>query len=99
MAVIGQRGLTNPENGGAAGRIRQIQAAQRRIDFAKVGGILLTVIVLYLVSALFTFIMNFVMAKTSQQVVYDMRRQVDEKLARLPLKYFDGRTHGEISRA
>jgi ATP-binding cassette subfamily B protein len=90
--------MTNPDN------VKVLQdayakyqaASEKRIDFGKIGGILLTVIVLYLVSGLFTFVMNFVMAKTSQQVVYDMRRQVDEKLARLPLKYFDGRTHGEI---
>ncbi|NLT98022.1 MAG: ABC transporter ATP-binding protein [Christensenellaceae bacterium] len=99
MSAIEQNvDLGRPENIAALkDAYAKYQAAQqRRIDFAKVGGILLTVIALYLISALFTFIMNFVMAKTSQQVVYDMRRQVDEKLARLPLKYFDGRTHGEI---
>lgn len=72
------------------------EAADLRIDFGKVGVIILTVIALYLVSSLFSFILQFVMAKTSQTIVYDMRRQVDLKLAKLPLKYFDGRTHGEI---
>ncbi|MGI5848958.1 MAG: ABC transporter ATP-binding protein [Christensenellales bacterium] len=71
-------------------------ADAQRIDFGKIGGILLTVLILYAVSGLFTFIMQFVMAKTSQLIVFDMRNQVDAKLARLPLKYFDGRTHGEI---
>ena len=71
-------------------------ASAMTIDFAKIGRILLIVLGLYLLSALFNFIMQFVMAKTSQTIVYDMRREVDEKLARLPLKYFDGRTHGEI---
>ena len=90
--------MTKPENAQALQEAYQkFQAAsQQGIDFGKIGGILLTAIILYLVSGLFSFIMQFVMAKTSQQVVYDMRRQVDEKLARLPLKYFDGRTHGEI---
>ncbi|MDD5018359.1 MAG: ABC transporter ATP-binding protein [Eubacteriales bacterium] len=73
------------------------QAAENMaIDFGKIGGILLTVLALYLVSALFNFVMQFVMAKTSQTIVYDMRNEVDRKLARLPLKFFDGRTHGEI---
>ncbi len=72
------------------------EAKGLKIDFSKVGVIILTVIGLYLVSALFTFILQFVMAKTSQTIVYDMRRQVEHKLAKLPLKYFDGRTHGEI---
>lgn len=72
------------------------EAAGLKIDFGKVGVIILTVIALYLVSSLFNFILQFVMAKTSQTIVYDMRREVDLKLAKLPLKYFDGRTHGEI---
>ena len=99
MAVIQQNvDMTKPENVAVLQEAYQkFQAASaQKIDFAKIGGILLTVIILYLISGLFTFIMNFVMAKTSQQVVYDMRRQVDEKLSRLPLRYFDGRTHGEI---
>ncbi len=99
MSVIQQNvDMTKPENVAILQETYQkFQAAsEQRIDFAKIGGILLTVIILYLISGLFTFLMNFVMAKTSQQVVYDMRRQVDEKLSRLPLKYFDGRTHGEI---
>ncbi len=77
--------------------IQKLEAAnQQRIDFGKVGGILLTVIMLYAVSSLFMFIMSFIMAKTSQYIVYDMRNEVMAKLSKLPLKYFDGRTHGEI---
>lgn len=72
------------------------EAAALKIDFGKVGGIILTVLGLYLLSSLFSFVLQFVMAKTSQTIVYDMRREVDNKLAKLPLKYFDGRTHGEI---
>ncbi len=65
------------------------------IDFGKIGGILLTVMALYLISSIFSFVMQFVLAKTSQTIVYDMRREVSEKLSKLPLKYFDSRTHGE----
>ncbi len=72
------------------------EAKALTIDFGKVGGIILTVLGLYLLSSLFSFVLQFVMAKTSQTIVYDMRREVDTKLAKLPLKYFDGRTHGEI---
>ena len=74
-----------------------IQAAQAvTIDFTKIGIFLITVLALYLLSSLLSFAMHFVMAKTSQTIVYDMRRQLNEKLSKLPLKYFDGRTHGEI---
>ena len=75
----------------------QFQAAsQLKIDFDRVAQILLWVLILYAISGLMSFVMNWIMAKTSQQIVYDMRRQVDAKLSRLPLKYFDSRTHGEI---
>ncbi len=72
------------------------QASEMRIDFGKVGGIILTVLALYLLSSLFSFVLQYVMAKTSQAIVYDMRREVDVKLGKLPLRFFDGRTHGEI---
>lgn len=71
-------------------------ASTQKIDFEKIAKIIWGVLILYLVSGVFQFIMQFVMAKTSQTVVYDMRREVEVKLSRLPLKYFDGRTHGEI---
>ena len=51
---------------------------------------------LYVISAVFSYLQQFVMAGVAQSTVYDMRRDVDEKLARLPLKFFDARTHGEI---
>jgi ATP-binding cassette subfamily B multidrug efflux pump len=72
------------------------EASKLGIDFAKILGILITVLILYVASGIFGFIMQFVMAKTSQQIVYDMRSEVDAKLSKLPLKYFDRHTHGEI---
>lgn len=66
------------------------------IDFNGIAGVLLTLVGIYFASSIFNWIQQFVMAGVSQKVVYDMRRQVDDKLSRLPLKYFDGRTHGEI---
>ncbi len=92
--------MSSPDKGAAAQVQQAAQelkaASELTIDFGKVGGIVLTVLGLYLLSSLFSFILQFVMARTSQTIVYDMRREVDTKLAKLPLKYFDGRTHGEI---
>lgn len=65
-------------------------------DLEYIGRILLLLVVLYLVSALFSYIMAYIMASVSQETVYRMRNDVKAKLDRLPLKYFDGRTHGEI---
>lgn len=66
------------------------------IDFAYIKNILLTLIGLYVMSALFSYIQQYIMAGVAQKTVYDMRNDINRKLARLPLKYFDGRTHGEI---
>lgn len=66
------------------------------IDFGYIRSILLLLIGLYLLSALFSFIQQFIMSSVAQKTVYDMRKDVNDKLACLPLKYFDARTHGEI---
>jgi len=66
------------------------------MDFGYIGGTLLLLVGLYLLSALFSYIQQYQMAGVSQGIVYEMRRDVNDKLARLPLKYFDSKTHGEI---
>lgn len=66
------------------------------IDFTYIGQILLILVGLYIVSALFSFMMSYIMSGVSQKTVYKMRNDVKDKLDRLPLKYFDTRTHGEI---
>jgi ATP-binding cassette, subfamily B, multidrug efflux pump len=79
---------------GLMGKMRHVAGAA--IDFASIGRIVVLLIGLYTVSALFGFLQQFIMAGVAQKTVYDMRRDVSEKLARLPLSFFDGRTHGEI---
>lgn len=66
------------------------------VDFNYIFNILMILAGLYIASALFTYIQQYIMAGVAQQTVYDMRADVNEKLARLPLKFFDARTHGEI---
>lgn len=65
------------------------------IDFDYIWSIVVTLIVLYLFSSVFGFFQQYVMAGVAQKTVYNMRRDVNDKLSRLPLKYFDSRTHGE----
>ena len=65
-----------------------------KIDFTYIGHILLLMVGLYILSALFSFIMSYIMAGVSQRTVFNMRNDVKVKLDRLPLKYFDARTHG-----
>ncbi|MGD0152693.1 MAG: ABC transporter ATP-binding protein [Thermacetogeniaceae bacterium] len=65
-------------------------------DFGYIGRILLLLLGLYLLSALCLYVMGYIMSSVSQNTVYRMRNDVKEKLDRLPLKYFDQRTYGEI---
>jgi len=66
------------------------------MDFGYIGTILLLLVGFYLISTLFSYVQQYTMAGVSQGIVYDMRKDVNAKLARLPLKYFDSKTHGEI---
>ena len=66
------------------------------MDFRYIGQIVLILLGLYLISAAFSYLQQYIMAGVAQKTVYNMRKEVDEKLARLPLKFFDVRTHGEI---
>lgn len=66
------------------------------IDFDYIGRIIVLLLVLYAISAVFIYIQQYLMAGVSQRTIYKLRQEVDQKLSRLPLKYFDGRTHGEI---
>ncbi|MCO1602927.1 ABC transporter ATP-binding protein/permease [Desulfosporosinus nitroreducens] len=66
------------------------------MDFTYIGQIALILLGLYLISAAFSYLQQYIMAGVSQKTVYNMRKEVDEKLSRLPLKFFDARTHGEI---
>lgn len=66
------------------------------IDFGYIGHIMLILLGLYVISAVFIFMQQYLMAGVAQRTIYTLRQEVDQKLSRLPLKYFDGRTHGEI---
>jgi len=66
------------------------------IDFAFIGRILLTLLGMYLLSSAFSFVQSWLMSGLSQKVCYDFRRQISEKINRLPLAYFEKRTVGEV---
>ena len=66
------------------------------IDFNYIWNIVVILIILYVISAAFNYLQQFMMAGISQKVVYDLRYEIDEKLAKLPLKFFDSHTHGEL---
>lgn len=66
------------------------------IDFDKVKNILLTLVALYVASAVCSFIQGYIMTGISQKVTYRMRHDISEKMHRLPMKYYESKTTGEI---
>ena len=66
------------------------------IDFGKIGQIAITLLILYIISALFSFVQGFTMTNVSQKLTYRLRNDIAKKISRLPMKYFDTKTHGEV---
>ena len=66
------------------------------IDFNAIGRIVLITLGLYLVSALFGYVQGWIMAGVSTNIAYRFRRDISEKMNHMPLRYFDGTTHGEV---
>jgi len=66
------------------------------IDFEKIGRILLLLLALYACSALFSFVQGYIMTGVSQKLTYRMRKEISEKINRMPMNYFDKMSHGEI---
>lgn len=66
------------------------------IDFGYIGRILLTLLILYCISAVFSFIQGLIMTGISQKVCFQFRQEISEKINRMPLEYFESRTVGEV---
>lgn len=66
------------------------------IDFEKIAHILLTILGLYVVSTIFSYIQGFMMTNVSQKVTYKLRNDIVQKINKLPMNYFDKKTNGEV---
>ncbi len=66
------------------------------IDFEKIGRILLILLGIYVISSVFSFIQGWIMTGISQKMCYRMRREISEKINRMPLGYFESKTVGEV---
>ncbi len=65
-------------------------------DFRYIRNRLLLLVVLYLISAIFSYLQSYIMSGVSMKITYELRKNISEKMNRLPLNYYDTRTHGEI---
>ncbi len=95
FTIVGPKILGNATTEIFNGIVNKISGGSG-IDFDKIGKILLTLICLYVVSALFSFIQGFTMTGIAQKITYKLRADISEKINKLPMKYFDKRTHGEV---
>lgn len=95
FAVIGPKVLGNATSVLYRGLMAQIEG-KGSIDMGAVGMILLIALLLYAVSAAFMFIQGWIMTGITQKICYKMRKDISEKINRMPLKYFESRTYGEV---
>ena len=95
FSVIGPDIMGKATTSLASGLMEKIQGTGS-IDFVYIGKILLFVLGLYLFSALFSFIQGWLMTGVTQKVCYRMRKDISEKINRMPMSYFESRTYGEV---
>ena len=65
-------------------------------DFQYIGRIIALLIVLYIISAVCSYVQSYMMAKVSMDVTYKLRKNISEKMSKVPLNYYDTRTHGDV---
>ena len=95
FTILGPKQLGNATTTLFTGVMAQI-AGTGTIDFVSIGHVILLVLFLYLLSALFAYIQGWVMSGISMNITYRFRKDISEKINRMPLRYFDGTNHGEV---
>ena len=93
--VIGPKTLGKATTALSEGLMAKIQGTGS-IDFTYIGQILLFVLGLYVCSAAFNFIQGWIMTGVTQKICYRMRKEISGKINRMPMKYFESRTYGEV---
>lgn len=95
FSVMGPKILGKATTGLAEGLMAKIQGTGG-IDFEYIGRILVFVLAIYAVSAIFNFAQGMLMTGVTQKVCYQLRRDISQKINRMPMKYFESRTYGEV---
>lgn len=96
FSIVGPKILGEATTNIFEGLVSKVTGTGTGIDFDKIAGILMTLVVLYIISALFSFAQSFIMSGVSQKVSYRLRKEISEKINVMPVKYFDTKTHGEV---
>ncbi len=96
FTIVGPKTLGKATTKLFEGVMNQIAGTGSGIDFAYIGNIILITLGLYLTSALFSYIQGWIMSGIAMDITYRFRKDIAAKINRLPLKYFDGTSYGEV---
>ncbi len=95
--IVGPKILGNATTAIFDGIMQTIQGVEGGgIDFVYIGEILMTLVILYSISSIFMYVQGYIMSSISQKVAYTMREEISTKVNKMPLRYFDRVTHGEV---
>ncbi|HEY4390691.1 MAG TPA: ABC transporter ATP-binding protein [Paenibacillus sp.] len=94
--ILGPKILGNATTKIFEGVMNMISGNGEGIDFGYISRIMITLVVLYIISAVFAYLQGFVMSSVSMKVTYNLRRDIAAKINKLPLKYFDKKSYGEV---
>ena len=95
FTIVGPKILGNATTEVYNGLVSKVSGGNG-IDFGKIGKILLTLFGLYIISAIFSFVQGFTMTNIAQKITYKIRNDLSLKINKLPMKFFDKKTHGEV---
>ncbi len=96
FSIVGPKILGKATTKLFEGVMAQIMGTGQGIDFGYIGMIILWLIGLYVASALFSAVQGLIMTRVSMKVTYRFRKEISEKINRLPLRYFDSTSHGDV---
>jgi ATP-binding cassette subfamily B protein len=96
FAVLGPKILGMATTKLVEGVVNQISGTGPGIDFTYIGNIVLILAALYVIASIFSYLQSWLMAGIAMKVTYRFRKDISEKINRMPLKYFDGTNHGEV---
>jgi ATP-binding cassette, subfamily B, multidrug efflux pump len=96
FSIVGPKLLGNVTTKLAEGLIAYYFRTGLYFDFTYMGRMIVLLISLYTISSVFSYVQGFIMSGVSMEVTYNLRKEIDQKISRLPLKYYDTTTHGEV---
>lgn len=96
FSIVGPKILGKATTKLFEGVMSKIAGTGSGIDFKYIGNIILISAGLYIISALFSYIQGWIMSGVSIKITYRFRKDISQKINRMPLKYFDGTSHGEV---